>query len=124
MFIKLESEEEIDVLFNFNLGYNVDEEVESKSDNGFFDSWRFGCNLEVFIAVDGLWGDRVIKGITDSGSGIWYKGFGVIGISGRGGLSDSIKLISEFVSKNVWFCNIVEFTFCVFKLFGSEVICW
>ena len=124
LFIKLESEEEIDVFFNFNLGYNVDEEVESKSDNGFFDSWGFSCNLEVFIAVDGLWGDRVIKGITDSGSGIWYKGFGVIGISGRGGLSVSIKLISEFVSKNVWFCNILEFTFCVFKLFGSEVICW
>ena len=98
--------------------------MESKSGKGFFNSWGIICNLEVFIAVDGLWDDRVIKGITDSGSGMWYKGFGVIGISGRGGLSVSIKLISEFVSKNVWFCDIVGFTFCVFKLFCSEVTCW
>ena len=124
LFIRLESEDEIEVFFNFNLGYNVDEEVESKSGNGVFCSWGIICNLEVFIAVDGLWGDRVIKGITDSGSGIWYKGVGVIGISGRGGLSVSIKLISEFVSKNVWFCNVVGFTFCEFKLFCSELICW
>ena len=108
MFTKPGSEEEIDAFCNFSWGYIVEEEVESESDNGFSCSlgfcifWRFGCNLEVFIAVDGLWGDRVIKGITDSGSGIWYKGFGVIGISGRGGLWVSIKLISEFVSRNVW----------------------
>ena len=125
LFIRLESEDEIDVFFNFNLGcIMLMRKIESKSGNGVFCSWGIICNLEVFIAVDGLWGDRVIKGITDSGSGIWYKGVGVIGISGRGGLSVSIKLISEFVSKNVWFCSIVGFTFCVFKLFCSEFICW
>ena len=130
MFIKLESEEKIDVFFNISLGYNVEEDVESESDNGFSCSlrfcifWRFDCNLEVFIAVDGLWGYRVIKGITDSGSGIWYKKFGVFGISGRRGLGISIKPVSDFLSRNVWLCNVFEFTFCVLVLIGSEVICW
>ena len=113
--IRLESDEEIDVLLKRNFGYSVEKELESVSgiDNdvvfwslAYWKYSRIVCNLEGFIAVPGLWGDLVIKGITDSGSGIRYNGFGVFGISERGGfvidngvgwraLGISIELISE-----------------------------
>ena len=139
--IRLESEEDIEVLLNFKFGYKVELESVSWIDNEVdFVSGSFGneklwivCNLDVLMALFVLCGDRAIKGNTDAGSGIWYNGFEVIGISGSGclGIANGVEretvgfsseLILEFVNRIVWFLVFV-FTFCVLSE-NSDCICW